>query len=112
MQDQHARLNAVIFRRRHSDRAHSTRLVVLLYPAVHMLIHERPHLCWPSFHARAGGLADLQGDDELRAVAVGDIEDPGFPRVQRSGVAGDVFVVARLSSGRVVGAMYEGSTVR
>jgi hypothetical protein len=48
---------------------------VVLCPAVHMLVHERPHLGWPSLDARVSAFAFLQGDDELRAVAVCDVED-------------------------------------
>ena len=110
MENYDARLNAAIFRRCHGDRAHSMRLVVLLDPAAHMLIHQRPDLRRPGLDAGAGGFAVLQGDDEFRPLAVGDIEHPGFPGVEHgdSGVAGDGFVVARLCpvAGRVVGAMY------
>jgi len=73
-------------------------LFVFLDPASHMLVHERLHLCGPSFHARTGGFAVHQGEDELDAVAAGDVKDPGFPGVEcgDSGAAGDRFVLARL----------------
>ena len=83
MQDQDARLNSVIFWRGHGHCTHSARLVVLLDPAAHMPVHERPHFGWPSFDARASGFVFVQADDELSPLAVGDVEDPGLPGVQR-----------------------------
>jgi hypothetical protein len=48
-----------------------------------MLVHERPYLGWPSFDARASAFAFVQGDDEFGSLAVGDVEDPALPGVQR-----------------------------
>ena len=62
-----------------------------------MLVHERPHNCWPSFDARLSAFAFLQGDDELRAVAVCDVEDARLPGVQRGhrGLAGERSALGR-----------------
>ena len=76
-------LNAVVFRGCHGDGMHSARVFVFNGPASHMLVHERPYLGWPSFDARASAFAFVQGDDEFGSLAVGDVEDPALPGVQR-----------------------------
>ena len=82
MQDCDARLNVVVVRGCHGDGMHVAGVFVFIDPATHMLVHERPHLRGPGFDLRAGGFAILQGDDELRSLAVGDVEDPALPRVK------------------------------
>lgn len=59
------------------------RVFVLPDPAVHVLVDERLYLRGPSLDAGAGRFALLQSDDELGALAVGDIEHPGFPGEER-----------------------------
>jgi hypothetical protein len=105
MQDQDTRLNAVIFRRRYGNRAHSARVFVLLDPAIHMLIDEHPHFRRPGLNAGAGVFAVLQGDDELRPLAVRDIEGCGFPGEQRAGGgrARGCFARGGGVAGRVIG---------
>ena len=65
--------------------------------------HELPRISWPTFDATAGAFAFLQGEDELGALAVGDIEHARFPRVQRGdgGRACERFVPVRLVHQRV-----------
>jgi hypothetical protein len=100
MENCDARLHSVVFWSGHGDRVHSESAFVLIDPASHMLVHERPHLRGPVFDLRAGGFLVLQSDDELGALAVGDVEHADFPRVQRgdSGLAWECFVLVGLSS--------------
>ena len=70
---------------------------------------------WPGLDAGAGGFAVVQGDDELGALAVGDVEDPGFPGVERGhgGLARGRFILSRLSAGGQGGwASVRGYTLR
>lgn len=83
MKDDDATLNALTVRRGDGNCEYGAGGFFVLCPAVHMLVHERPHLGWPSFDARLSAFAFLQGDDEFGALAVGDVEDARFPRVQR-----------------------------
>jgi hypothetical protein len=76
-------LNALTVRRGDGNGEYGALAFVVFDPANDVLVHERPHLGWPSFDARVSAFAFLQGEDELGALAVGDIEHARFPRVQR-----------------------------
>jgi hypothetical protein len=71
---------------------------VFLDPARNVLVDERPHFGWPSFDAYASGFAFVQADDELSPLALGEVEDPGLPGVQRGdrGLARERFFRAGL----------------
>ena len=114
MQDQDARLNALIFWRGHGHCTHSACLFVFLDPAAHMLVHQCSHLSRPTFDPRAGGFAFLQGHDELGALAVSDIEYGRFPGVKRghSGPARKrCFLDSLLTSGQGRWASVQGCTL-
>ncbi len=80
--------------RGHGHCADGVPVFVFLDPARNVLVHERPHLGWPSFDAYASGFAFVQADDELSPLALGEVEDPGLPGVQRGdrGLARERFV--------------------
>ena len=49
-----------------------------------MLIDERSHFRRPGLGVGASSFAVLQGDNELGAFAVSDVEDPRFPGAGRA----------------------------
>ena len=110
MQDHDTRLDALVLWSSHGHCADGALLLVVFDPAAHMLVHERPHFGWPSFDACASGFAFVQADDELSPLALGEVEDPGLPGVQRGdrGLARERFFRAGLCemAGVVRGATY------
>ena len=65
MQDRDARLNGIICRSGYGDGMRGATVFGFIEPASYMLVQERLHLRRPGLDAGAGGLAVLQGDDEL-----------------------------------------------
>lgn len=98
MKDQYAILNARTLWRSQGHCADGARLVVFLDPTVYALLNARPYFRGPSLRACAGGFAFLQGEHELDALAIDDIEHARFPGVRRwdGRLAWGCFVLVRL----------------
>ena len=75
---------------------------VLLDPAIDALFDERPHFRRPSLDASPGGFAFPQGEGELDALAIEDIEHSRFPEIERGagGLLWVRFVLGRLFTSR------------